>query len=332
MKLTYNDFNHSYYLDGRRCKSVTALAKIPADTYALEQWGKRMVAIGMSLDPNLIENIAVDPDNKDRGNAVVEQALKAAKSHLKADRGTQMHKALECVLLDQQHKLLTEQQRRDADVLRRTLDRYRLRPYDGMVEQFIAWPDHAVTGRFDAILETHDGRVMLTDLKSGQGAIDYPHSTAVQLALYARAPLVSDTVDYDGDKAIVTEWRTMPTHLDMRTAYVLLVPPDADEGTLHTVDIQHGWAAARQALDIVNWRKKGMRWVDGRQICDWVHEVPAEEPATAVYTFADLAEVAESAEELRTLWREAKRSGRFTTDFQNAVTRRLSELGLGIDA
>ena len=42
MHLKYNDRQHAYWLDGSRCKGVTTVAKIPDDTYNLDQWRKRM--------------------------------------------------------------------------------------------------------------------------------------------------------------------------------------------------------------------------------------------------------------------------------------------------
>ena len=127
-----------------------------------------MVATGMAIEPNLVENVAAHIDDKDRLNEICEEAKKAAKSHLKADRGTQKHRVLELVLLDREHKLITDQQRADAVILKRTMDRYHLTPYDYMAEQFVAWPHYCVTGRFDAVLERPDGTLILVDLKSGE--------------------------------------------------------------------------------------------------------------------------------------------------------------------
>jgi hypothetical protein len=67
--------------------------------------------------------------------------MKEADAHRKADRGTQMHKVLELVLLDMPERLLSDQQRADADLPRRTLDRYKLTPHDGLAE---AWPYHRI--------------------------------------------------------------------------------------------------------------------------------------------------------------------------------------------
>lgn len=255
MKLVYHDTKHAYYLDGKRCKGVTTVAKIPTDTWSIDRYNERQVAIGMAVDRNIAENVATHIDNKDRLNNLVEDAKWAAKSHLKADRGTQMHRVLELILLGQEIKLLTDQQRRDAEVLKRTLDRYKLTPHMNLTEQFVCWPQHLVAGRFDAVLERPDGTLWLVDLKSGPNAIKYPQSTACQLALYARAPHVSVDAPAFGDRQTIENWRTMPEKLDYKWARVLLCEPDATTGTMHRIDIQHGWGGAMKALELVKWRK-----------------------------------------------------------------------------
>jgi hypothetical protein len=323
-KVIYNDVKHTYYMDGVRCKSVSGVAKIPTDTFTLDLWHKRQVALGMALDRNLCEKILTDPENKALGDAVVEDAHKAADAHRKADRGTQMHKVLELVLLDQPERLLSDQQRADAEVLRRTLDRYQLRPHRGMAEQFVAWPHHRIGGRFDAILEDNRRRLVMTDLKSGPNAVAYPHATACQLALYARAPWISDGIEVDGDRTIITSWRKMPERLDYRYGYVLLVEPDAEVGTLHELDIEHGWAGARKALEIVQWRKD-KDW--GKEIA---REVLAEDPPTAVYSYADLALRASAIEELRDLWREAHARNMIDSAFMQACEIRRTQLEMTV--
>lgn len=344
MKLTYTDDGHAYFLGGYKAKSVTGVAKIAADQWNIEQWTKRSVAVGMLFDhahngDSLREELAVDPADKALGNQVAEKALELAKAHAKAARGTQMHRVLELTLLNRLRELLTDQQRRDADVLRRTLDRYRLTPYEGLVEQFVAYPDYRVTGRFDAVMERSDGSVVIVDLKSGPGAIEYPHSTCVQLALYARAPHVSAVIEEDDTgKQAVTQWRTMPPQLDLDRGYVLLVQPDAEVGTLHEIDIAHGWEAGQLALQIVNWRKVGRRYdrETQRSTYDFVNEVPGVDaepyldtsvidPTLRALPFMS-AKACHTLEELRGLWNAHAADGSLTETVKTLLEHRAREL------
>ena len=233
-----------------------------------------MVGVGVTVDPNIRENIAAHIDDKKRVDKECDKAKEAAKAHLKADRGTQMHRVLELVISDREHKLLTDQQREDAIILKRTMDRYHLTPYDCMTEQFVAWPHYCVTGRFDAVLERPDGSLCLVDLKSGEGAINYPLQTKIQLALYARAPHISDNIhsvfEKGTHKDLVTDWREMPERLDRHYAYVMLVEVGAEVGTLYEMDIEHGWAGAQIALKALEWRKKYNKGKDTvREITEW---------------------------------------------------------------
>lgn len=315
-KLTYNDKDHAYYLNGKRCKGASSVAKIPTDTYALEAWSQRQVAIGLTTDPFLLENVAAHVDNKERLDEVVRAAKAAAKAHQAADRGTQMHRVLELILLDQEDRLLTAQQKADAQVLKRTLDRYKLTPHQNMAEQFIIWPQHLVAGRFDAILETSDNRLILTDLKSGPNAVNFPQSTAIQLALYARAPLMSADIHTAGDKSTITQWRKLPTPLDKRYAYVLLVTPDDEVGTLHQIDIEHGWGGADLALKAVKWR----RALANSKIATPVTET--EQPRPKPATWESLIDGADSLERLREVWKRCQECGELTPALKMLAQRR----------
>lgn len=274
MKLVYNDKDHSYYLNGKRVKSASKVAGITADQFNIEQWRDRMVAIGMTLEPKLAERVAVDLDNKKAIQEVADDAKKAARANDAANRGTQRHRVLELLLLGRTDMFITDQQKADAEVLQRTLDRYGLEPIADRVEQFIAWPDNWVVGRYDALLG-HEGRPVLTDLKGGINAIRYPHSTATQLALYAFAPHTSAVIERDGDKSTVNQWTTMPDDLDTEVAYVIHCDDEAEVGDLYRVNLQHGLKGARLALSIVDWRKKHYARIDG-------YSQPTEEFVTKI--------------------------------------------------
>jgi hypothetical protein len=78
MKLKYNDEQHAYWLDGKRCKSVTTVAKIPDDLYRLQMWEKRQVAIGLATSHDLLEAVAAHVDDDDYLNGLCEKAKELA--------------------------------------------------------------------------------------------------------------------------------------------------------------------------------------------------------------------------------------------------------------
>jgi hypothetical protein len=323
VKLTYNDSNHAYYLDGKRAKSVTAVAKMAQDSWSIDRWRERQVAIGVTVDDNIRENVACHVDNKYRLDQLVEEAKRAAKHHLKADRGTQMHRVLELILLGQEIKLLTEQQRRDAEVLKRTLDRYKLTPHLDLTEQFVAYPQFTIAGRFDAVLERPDSQLWLVDLKSGPNAVTYPHSTAVQLALYARAQHVSVNAPQCDDKQEIEQWRSMPTGIDLKWGRVLLCEPTDDVGVLHRIDIAHGWQAALWLLDLVNWRK-----VDGLVEPEPFDETAPQTPLAIPPTWEYESWVgnAQTLDSLYQLWAMATQTGHATENLRALCAQRKNQL------
>jgi hypothetical protein len=253
-QLSFDDENHAYRLSGQRAKSVTAVAKLIPDDFALQAWDRRQIVVGLVKDPELIERAAGALDNRDALDRVVDDAKRVAGAYRKAERGSAMHRVLEWTLLGRTDLLLTARQRADADALARSLDRYRLAPTK-WVENFVAYPEHMVAGRFDAILERPDGIPILVDLKSGANAVAYPQSAAVQMALYANAPYVAASVQTTGDRSVVIEWTTLPANLDRIRGYLLLAEPGEPVGTLHAINVEHGWAAAQLALRIMQWRK-----------------------------------------------------------------------------
>lgn len=251
-RLIYNDKSHSYYLDGKRCKSASTVAKLVPDSFTLEKWRKRQVAIGFTLEPRLRERVAVDLENKEAIDDICDEAMRIAGAHHAANRGTQRHRASE--ILDTGGTLITEQQVADARAWQRTLDSYGIEIVPDYIEGFAIYPEFAVAGRFDRIAK-YGGRHVIVDLKSGVNAIRYAQGTTVQLAFYANAPLISKSISTAGDKSTIEEWTTPPADLDLETGYVILLGDGMEIGELWEVDIAHGWLGAQLALNIVQWRK-----------------------------------------------------------------------------
>jgi len=325
LKLTYTNSSHTYMMNGRRASGVTTLAKIPDDTFLIDQSDRRQVLIGAALDRNICENVAMDIEDRDGINEYVKEAKRVAGQHRKADRGSQKHRVLELILTEREDQLITDQQRADAVVLKRTLDRYKLTPHDGLVEQFVAYPDQRVAGRFDCVMERNDNSLVGVDLKSGINAVKYPRSTAVQLALYFHAPMVSEKINTRGkDKVSIDDWRELPDRLDRTRAYVLLVEQDADVGTFHRIDIEHGWAGAQYALAIVEWRKK----LDyGNQIA---LEISPDDPVITDVSveagFMDIARRAGSVKEAQMIWKHSRDQGALTPHLKDVLIQRVEYL------
>lgn len=319
-KFVYTDDPHAYHVSGRKAPGASTTAKIVADTFLVEKWAKRQVAIGVALDANIAENIACHVDNDTRVNAFVEDALKVAGAHRKADRGTQAHRALQMTLLGQRDQLLTAQQHADARALQNTLDRYGLEPTE-WVERFIYYPECNLCGRFDAVLRNRAGELVMTDLKTGLNAVRYPHATCVQLAFYRNAPWVGLAVEVAGNKSTVTQWGRLPV-IRGDIGYVMQLEPGADVGEVYELNIAHGWAGAQLALDVREWRA-GFSW--GDDLVALASPV-ASANGSVQPTWRELIEGAQTLTALRLIYATARANGALTPQVKGMCMQRSAEL------
>src|SRR5262245_47535975 len=245
MKLRYDDQHHSYWLDGRRCKSVTTVAKIPDDTYSLDQWRKRQVAIGMAVSPPLVERAAAHYDDRDQLDRIAEEAMVAAKAHEAAGRGTAAHRITERIDLGQDI-VDTPLARAVQAAWTRALDDAGLDVVTQFVERIVIYPERFIAGRFDRWCRRRsDSRLFVVDLKTGDNAVKYPHSIAVQLALYANAPFLAGPIPNGGGTTQL--FSPLPDELDRQVGYVVHMPTEAQAEVVE-IDIAAGWDIVNQAV------------------------------------------------------------------------------------
>jgi hypothetical protein len=100
--------------------------------------------------------------------------------------------------------------------------------------------------------------------------------------------------------------------LDLDTGYVLLVTNDQRVGTLHRLDIAHGWRAAEHSLELINWRKE---YENGRGIVAEVTDVIGDQIRDAI-----------TVDQLREIWTRAAQWGILTDELKGAITTRKTEL------
>jgi hypothetical protein len=254
VKLAYNDQAHAYHLDGRRCKSVTTVAKIPDDTYNLEKWGMRQVALGLAQNRGLVEAVAAHAEDRDKLNELCEQAKAIAGANDASRRGTAAHRITE--LHDQGKNVIqTELATSILASWQEVLDAAGLEVVPEWMERIVVYPEHYICGKFDRILRRRsDGALVIADLKTGERAIKYPHSIAVQMALYANAPLVAGDMPPSGGST--TEFEPLPAELDRATGYIIHIP-EMGTASVAEVDIAGGWDIAQEVcFRTLAWRKR----------------------------------------------------------------------------
>ena len=256
MKLTYNDEQHAYWLDGKRCKGVTSVAKYPDDRYSLDLWAKRMVVIGMASSPPLVHRAAAHFDERDKIDAIAEEALTLAKTKEAAGRGTADHRITERVDLGLDI-IQTPEAQAVADAWQQALDYLDVEIVPELVERIVIYPDLLIAGRFDRIARYRTtGELVMLDVKTGKNAVRYPHSTAIQLGLYANADAMAGPLKRGQNGSQWTDQFEALPDLNTDHALVVLLPP-AGRARCFRLNITAGYEAAEEiCFPTIQWRKR----------------------------------------------------------------------------
>ncbi len=258
MKLKYSAKAHGYWLNGKRCKSPSAIAKVPDDSSALDFWRRRQTAIGLALQPHLLTAVAANADDKKALDAICEEAMTAAGASSGRDYGTAVHKITD--LLDGGVFVLeTPEVVAIRETWRTLLDSHDLEIVAS--EQVIVHPDLMVAGRFDRVVRHRStGECFILDTKTGKSAADFLQSHAVQLWLYASAPLCADGPTGDADFEVA---EFVPMHAVSQSVALVAHLPMEGEASIIGIDI----AAGRQCFERViqptwAWRSRSDLRVD----------------------------------------------------------------------
>jgi hypothetical protein len=224
-------------------------------------WAAAQAAVGVMLDPaarseivTLINEYDGDPWNadeggvahsgKDRLKAAVDQARTTAGQHVASAAGTEFHKVAELVNRGDEPRLV-------QDHLKPALAEYKaaVAPIKFLrQEQFVVHDELRRAGSLDYLLQVPDGRVLVSDLKTGKWDRLYPMSVTTQIAALANATV------YDQ----ATGERT-PLHPELDTSTGLLIhfpimQPRPRVG-FYEVNLELGMQAARIAGEIEDLRK-----------------------------------------------------------------------------
>lgn len=279
------------------------------DTYNLSRWQMRMVATGIVDRQDLQLAVAAHREDKEHLNAICEQAIEAAKGNAAATTGTALH-------------AITETHDRGLDVGRlpdtaaRDLEAYvqataQLKAV--AIEQFMVQDQLRIGGTPDRVVMYPQARY-IADLKTG--SIEYGFlKIAAQLAVYARS------VPYD----VTTDRRLEPHGADLDRGIVIHLPAGSASCRLYWVDLQAGWQAVQLARELR--ASRGMKFRDlYTPLNPGPAPLPALEPAPATPAPSIDAQIAaaESAEQIRALWRS--HSAEWTDALTQLAKERIADL------
>jgi hypothetical protein len=279
----------------RRCTTFVGCLD---DTYGLQKWMKRQVALGMGQRSDLVlAAAAADPGDKNKLDDIAEKALEAAKAGAAADIGTALHGFTERIDRGQPLGAIPQEYAADIDAYRRATE-----GIDWLdIETFRVHDDFQVAGTADRIGLIH-GQPTIVDIKTG--SIDYPHKMAMQLAMYARS------LPYD----IATDKRgTDAEPVSLNTGIIIHLPAGQGRCDLYEIDIAKGWGACLIARQVWSWRgtKELTRPLQ-----------PPGKPAT----WESLALAATDIDRLRQLWSRAVELGEMTAELKALMAGRAAEL------
>jgi len=252
MKLQYNDREHAYWLDGKRCKSVTQVAKVFDNNFALTRWLQRQVAIGMAQSVDLVEAVAAHVEDPKKLDELADEAREVAGANRAARRGTAAHRITE--LVDQGKEVVpTELSRSIMTTWTASINAAGLTVIPELMERIVVYPDRRICGRFDRGMRRADGELVIVDLKSGQQALRHPHAIALQLALYVNAPFMAGDLPAEGG---VTDLFEPLPDFNREEGYVVHLPEHGDP-MVAVFDLKKAWEMIEEcAWRVLDWRDR----------------------------------------------------------------------------
>jgi hypothetical protein len=217
------------------------------DKSSLATWGKRMVVVGATHAPGLIEQARHHDPQEPRGkkalNRLAEQLVTVAGAHHKREKGTYLHALSEHVDRRQPLPPSTTQDRADMAAYRMAT----LRLDVLHIEQLVVVDHLKIAGTPDRAAfyagPGPDGQPfagnLITDLKTG--SVEYGGlKMAMQLAVYSRGLLYDHT----------TGTRTPLPDVNQDWGLIIHLPAGTAQCTLHWVDLALGWEAVQVARQV----------------------------------------------------------------------------------
>ena len=245
-----------YVLLGTSHTRATSFAKLGSSTYALAEWGERMLIKGLVQRPDLLalaHGLDVKRD-RDALNKIADDAQTHAGNKVAANIGTAYHAFTErldagLITLDD----VPPQYQARCKQYVETLRTYGLSTRVEWIERTTAVRADQVSaptpvaGTLDRIFQLPNGELVIGDLKTSS-SIEYGWvEIAVQLALYAHGVNTHGLFDWNTKTWTTLEQLHMTTGLSVRTDYAIVVhlPADGDGCFIYRVDLNKGWAYAQ---------------------------------------------------------------------------------------
>lgn len=216
---------------------VTTYISCIEDTYNLQKWMQRQVALGVASRPDLLLSVQAHRDNKAELDRICDAAREAAASSAAATIGTALHALTEALDRGEELPPLPAGATASIEAYRQALDGIKIRA----IETFGVLDSLKVAGTADRILQIGKHRY-IADIKTG--SVDYGAlKIAMQMAIYARCTPYT-----------VENGRGEPTGADFQKGILIHLPATDTPGEarceLKWVDLDVGWNAVLLAKRI----------------------------------------------------------------------------------
>lgn len=220
----------------------------------------------------MIERIAAHVDDKGVLATICKEAKQRAKADRGAKRGTAIHRLTD--RLDAGETLIQTRLAEAIEAVWPNLwESAGIEVIPEYMERIVVYPHRRLCGKLDRIARRKsDGSLVIVDTKSGKWELDFPHGAAVQLALYAHAPMLAGPLNGRGE---TDQFEPMP---DVDKEHALIVHlPEEGQARVAEIDIAAAWQeGALAASRCLKWRshpKQSLVRILGR-----VEPIPAWTP------------------------------------------------------
>ena len=301
---------------------VSTIAKMLDDTYHLDLWKDRTLAVGMARRPDLAKLArGMDPNNKDHKwelKKLVEQARDSATGSDGSNHGTAFHTLTEGADRGDPVPPGTEPDMA-AQLELYTIAMFLLdaRPYADWTERVVLNRDYDLVGRLDRMMSADPVGLglppgprinVIGDVKS-QKTMDFgQQAIAMQESIYGNAHLWWNDVE--------GRWEDIDPDLISKQWAVVMHTPSIDvRADMWRMDIEQGYRDVQLAMDVRNSRKN-------KAIGTMVLSVDNARWYGAIVRAQNEAELVE-------IGRAAMREGAWTADLKAAGKRRMTQLNTG---
>lgn len=296
-------------------RTTNYISKI-AETYAIEEWEKQMVIVGLTMREDLyIEacgTVKLEPngdlskDCKKDLNDIISRAKEVAGGNTGARLGTAFHSFTERAKRGEETRVPAKWVNK-VELYLKTLADNKLTPQPHLLERRVVCLKYNLAGTFDDALLSVDLGLVVGDTKSQKDIYSYA-DPAMQLGVYAHADLMWN--------AELGQYEEMPP-FNKETGLMLWVPVRGvgevqDVCEVHELEIGRGWKMLEAVKTVHEWQKAGKRKGEIGRLY-----VPKTSISSAEAYAKRLREAA-SVDELSAIYQEASSRGLWSPELEDA--------------